>query len=210
MNVTEKGIAVYLGEDRLRYIQNVVVGIAGAGGLGSNCAMHLVRSGFKRFVLVDVDEVDASNLNRQCFCASQVGQPKIVALAANIRSVNPDAQVELVNRRLVPENMLGTFSWCDVVVEALDGPFFKKALVETFLPTSKLVVTASGIGGVGDADRIVTRKVRDDLYMIGDESTECSHESPPMAPKVIVAAAKQADVVLNYFLEMYEREGGAK
>ncbi len=209
MNQCEKGITIYLGEERLRYLQNVVVGIAGAGGLGSNCAMHLVRSGFKKFVIADFDEVDASNLNRQCFCLEQVGQPKVNALAHNMRSVNPDAEIQGESIRLTPESMLTTFARCDVIIEALDNPTCKKDIVEAFLPTNRLIVTASGIGGVGDADSIVTRKVRDTLFMIGDMETECSHEQPPMAPKVTVAAAKQADVVLKYFLDMYEKEVGA-
>lgn len=209
MNQCEKGIAVYLGEERLKFLQNVVVGIAGAGGLGSNCAMHLVRSGFKRFVIVDFDEVDASNLNRQCFCLSQVGKPKVDALAENMRSVNPDVEITGVNVRLDMDNILPTFSRCDVIVEALDTPHCKKGLVEAFLPTKRLVVTASGICGTGDADAIVTRKVRDTLYMIGDMESECSQEMPPLAPKVTVAAAKQSDVVLKYFLDLYEKEVGA-
>jgi len=209
MNRAEKGMAVYLGEERLKFLQNVVIGIAGAGGLGSNCAMHLVRSGFKRFIVVDFDEVDASNLNRQCYCLNQVGQFKVDALAQNMRMINPDVELELVNKRLSPETMLSTFARCDAIVEALDLPSFKKALVEAFMPTKRLVVTASGIGGTGDADSIVTRKVRDTLYIVGDEATECSEEFPPFAPKVMVAAAKQSDVVLNYFLEMHKQEGGS-
>lgn len=204
MNLTEQGIAVYLGEEELLFLQKVTVGIAGAGGLGSNCAMHLVRSGFKRFVLVDFDEVEESNLNRQCFRLDQVGQPKVEALAENMRTVNPDLDLELQNLRLTKDNMGAAFTGCDVVVEALDGPLFKKAVVETFLPTDKLVVAVSGIGGTGDADAIVTRKVRDNCYLIGDMETECSHEFPPFSPKVAVAAAKQADVVLSYYLELYK------
>lgn len=209
MNQTEQGIAVYLGEERLRFLQNVVVGIGGAGGLGSNCAMHLVRSGFKRFLLADFDVVDASNLNRQCFCMEQIGQPKVHALADNLRMVNPSVQIEVHEKRLELNDMLSVFARCDVIIEAMDVPKFKRALVEAYLPTTRLVVAASGICGVGDADSIVTRKVRDNFYMIGDMETECSVEAPPMAPKVTVAAAKQADVVLRYFLDMYEREGGA-
>lgn len=207
MNEAEKGIAVYLGEERLAFLQNVFVGIAGAGGLGSNCAMHLVRSGFKKFIIVDFDEVDASNLNRQCFCLEQVGQPKVEALTRNLQWVNPDVEVFAEKKMLTKDNMLSSFARCDVVIEALDDPACKKMLVEEFLPTSRLIVTASGICGVGDADTIVTRKVRDTLYMIGDERTECSMEQPPMAPKVTLAAAKQADVVLKYFLDMFEKEG---
>lgn len=209
MNPTERGIAVYLGEDRLRFIQNVVVGIAGAGGLGTNCAMMLVRSGFRRFVIADFDTVDESNLNRQCFCMDQLGENKTDALARNLRMVNPDVEIRFHQDRLELDDMLPVFARCDVVVEAMDVPRFKKALVEAFLPTTRLVVAASGLGGTGDADGIVTRKVRDNFYMIGDMETECSKENPPFAPKVTVAAAKQADVILSHFLAMYEHEGGA-
>ena len=209
MNRAEKGMALYLGEERLAFLQRKFIGIAGAGGLGSNCAMHLVRSGFKRFLIVDFDEVDASNLNRQHYSLDQVGEAKVNALARNLRMVNPDVELTLVHKRLVPETMFDTFARCDAVVEAMDVPEFKKALVEAFLPARQLLVAASGIGGTGDADAIVTRKVRDTFYLVGDETTECSEEYPPLAPKVVVAAAKQADVVLNHFLQQYKRRRGA-
>lgn len=209
MNATEKGIAAYLGEDRLAYLQRMIIGIAGAGGLGSNCAMHLVRCGFKRFVLADYDKVDASNLNRQHFRFEQVDQLKIDALAANMRAVNPSLFIEKHPIRLTRGNMPGVFEECDVVIEALDGPAYKKALVETFITTDKLLVSASGIGGSGDSDAIRSRRVRDNFYMIGDMETECSMKHPPFSPKVGVAAAKQADAVLAYYLEKFETEGGA-
>ena len=209
MNVCEQGIAAYLGEERLAYLQTVTVGIAGAGGLGSNCAMHLVRSGFKRFMLVDYDKVDATNLNRQHFSLDQIGNSKIEALAENMRAVNPDLLIDSKSVRLTRDNLFALFHDCDVVVEALDGPLYKKAVVEAFLSTDKLVVSASGIGGSGNADDIRTRKVRETLYMIGDMETACSTKNPPFSPKVGLAAAKQADVVLSYYLEKFETEGGA-
>ena len=43
------------------------IGIAGAGGLGSNCAMALVRSGITKLIIADFDSVDESNLNRQFY-----------------------------------------------------------------------------------------------------------------------------------------------
>ncbi|MGL1863891.1 MAG: sulfur carrier protein ThiS adenylyltransferase ThiF [Pseudodesulfovibrio sp.] len=209
MNRTERGIAVYIGEERLRYLQSITVGIAGAGGLGSNCAMHLVRSGFKHFVLTDFDRVDESNLNRQAYTMNQVGQLKVMALSENLKAVNPDLDIDVRAGEVTPDNMEALFMHCDVIVEAFDDPMVKKVLVETFLATDKLVVAASGIGGTGDSDAMVTRKVRDNFYMIGDMTTECSMEDPPLSPKVAIAAAKQADVVLNYYLEKFKTEGGA-
>jgi len=209
MNLCEQGIAGYLGEERLAYLQTITVGIAGAGGLGSNCAMHLVRSGFKRFVLADYDKVEATNLNRQHFRLDQVGKLKIEALVENMRAVNPDLLIDYQSIRLTRDNLVAVFHDCDVVVEALDGPLYKKAVVEVFLPTDKLVVSASGIGGSGETDSLLTRKVRDNFYMIGDMETACSVKHPPMSPKVGVAAAKQADVVLHHYLEKFKTEGGA-
>lgn len=209
MNTAEHGMAAYLGKERLAYLQQLVVGVAGAGGLGSNCAMALARCGFKRFVLADFDRVEASNLNRQAFRLTQVGQHKVVALSENMLAVNPDIEIDIFEETLTAATMPEIFASCDVVIEAFDQPFIKKKLVEVFMDTDKLVVTASGIGGTGDADAITTRKVRENLYMIGDMQTECSMDNPPFAPKVMVAAAKQADVVLSYFLNKFNEQEGA-
>ena len=205
MNLAEQGMAAYLGEERLRYLQTVAVGVAGCGGLGSNCAMHLARSGFKRFVLADFDRVDPSNLNRQAFTFDQLGLLKVRALAANMLAVNPDLQLDLQAVEVTPDNMTTLFAHCDAVVEAFDGADAKKALVETFMQSDTFLVTASGIGGFGDADSIVTRRVRDRLVMVGDMETECTADNPPLSPKVGVAAAKQADAVLHHYLSKFDR-----
>ncbi|SMF03759.1 sulfur carrier protein ThiS adenylyltransferase ThiF [Desulfovibrio gilichinskyi] len=210
MNRTERGIAAYLGEKRLKYIQSVKIGIAGAGGLGSNCAMHLVRSGFKCFVLVDFDKVEESNLNRQCYTLQQLDKYKVNALSENLLAVNPDLDLDVRVTRITPDNIQAMFEDCDTVVEAFDDARLKRTVVETFLPTEKLIVAASGIGGAGNADAIITRKVRDNFYMVGDMETECSKDHPPFSPKVAIAAAKQADVVLNYYITKFEIEGGLK
>lgn len=206
MNRMEQGVAVYLGKERLKRLQAVTVGVAGAGGLGSNCAMFLVRSGFKRFVIVDHDTVDASNLNRQLYDLDQLGEPKVEALARNLRAVNPDLELELKETVATPDTIRELFAGCDVVVECFDDPVCKKTLVEALLQTDILVVAASGIGGTGDSDAIVTRRVRDNFYVVGDMKTECSMKKPPLAPKVILAAAKQADVVLSHYLTADEEE----
>ena len=58
MNEFEKALVSYIGEEKLRKIQSVKIGIAGAGGLGSNCAFNLVRSGFNKLLIVDYDRVE--------------------------------------------------------------------------------------------------------------------------------------------------------
>ncbi len=76
MNIFEQGLLKYLKPEQLTLIQSKKVGIGGAGGLGSNCAMILTRSGFKHLEIVDQDLIDASNLNRQQDFTNEVGLAK--------------------------------------------------------------------------------------------------------------------------------------
>ena len=204
MNPLETGVAAHIGQEALAFLQGVEIGVAGAGGLGSNCAMHLVRSGFKRFVLADFDRVEASNLNRQFFFPDQVGAPKVEALARNLLALNPDLRLETHGVRVDVSNAATLFGPCDAVVECLDDPGAKKELAETLLPTGKLLVTASGVGGCGDSDRIRIRRIRPGFLAVGDEATECTPETPPLSPVTGLAAAKQADEILAHFLNLYK------
>ncbi|NDV22059.1 sulfur carrier protein ThiS adenylyltransferase ThiF [Desulfovibrio sp. JC022] len=204
MNRTEQGIAKYLGKDCLHNLQAVRIGIAGAGGLGSNCAMHLVRSGFKKFIIADFDRIEESNLNRQFYFADQVGKSKVEALSDNLRAINPDLDITAHVTSIHRENVHELFGDCDVIIEAFDDAAAKKTLVETFLSTGKLLVTASGMGGTGNTDEIKTRKVRDNFYIIGDMKTECNAETPPFSPRVAICAAKQADIVLEHYLNKFQ------
>lgn len=205
MNMSEQGMATWLGAGFLDFVSRVTVGIAGAGGLGSNCAMHLVRSGFRRFLVADFDRVEPSNLNRQCFFADQVGQLKVEALAENLRRVNPDVVVDARPVRVEAADAADLFAGCDAVVEAFDDPACKKALVEAVVPSGRLVVAASGIGGCGNSDAVRIRRMLPNFHLVGDMETECSVDDPPLSPTVGVVAAKQADVVLHHFFERYKQ-----
>ena len=66
------------------HLKKFRVGIAGAGGLGSNCAIALARSGVGTIVLSDFDVIEEPNLNRQYYFIDQVGMMKTVALKENI------------------------------------------------------------------------------------------------------------------------------
>lgn len=206
MNHFEKALEKHLGVDNLRAIQGVQIGIAGAGGLGSNCAVHLVRSGFKQLVLVDYDQVDYTNLNRQFYFLNQVGAPKVHALKENLIKINPDIEISAIIRKLDASNIKETFKNCHVVVEAFDNAACKRMIVETFMQSNKLLVAASGIAGWGQSDDIKVRKIRENFYLVGDMVSAVGEDCPPVSPRVNVVAAKQADVVLNYVLNKGVKE----
>lgn len=200
VNVFELALSRTLGRGNLKKLQQVKIGLAGAGGLGSNCAQFLVRSGFKKLRLVDFDRVEASNLNRQFYFIHQVGQLKVEALKTNLLSINPDLELEALAIAITEYNAASLFKDCDALIEALDYPAGKRLVVESNLAPGKMVVAVSGLAGWGKADAITTRRVRENLYLVGDQVSETTPDCPPLAPGVNVAAAKQADIVLAYFL----------
>lgn len=194
------GLARHLDDTRLQRIRQTKVGIAGAGGLGSNCAQMLARSGFPDFILVDFDVVESSNLNRQFFFQDQIGQPKVQSLAANLRRINPEVSIRMVQERITPENVGKVFADCDVVVEAMDTPECKQMLASAYSRSGKLLVAASGLAGWGDSDRIKVHRIHSRFYLVGDLTSGVERGLPPMAPCVTITAAKQADIILSWVM----------
>ena len=114
-------------------IGDKIIGVAGCGGLGSNCAVALVRAGIKHLVIADFDVIDESNLNRQYFFLNQVGRKKVFDLRDNLLAIYPDVNVETYDTRLDEDNQVKIFGNCDVIVEAFDEASQKQMLIETFL-----------------------------------------------------------------------------
>jgi len=200
MNHFEKVLAEQVGHENLRKIQSIKVGIAGAGGLGSNCAFNLVRSGFKNLLIVDFDKVEFSNLNRQFYFYSQIGQSKVATLRENLLSINPDLEIQILEVLISKQNIKEIFSECDVIVEAFDKAIYKKMIVEEYINSQKLLVSASGLAGWGRSDDIKINKFKDNLYVVGDLVSEVGANHPPISPRVNICAAKQADIILEYIL----------
>ncbi|HOM02109.1 MAG TPA: sulfur carrier protein ThiS adenylyltransferase ThiF [Acetivibrio sp.] len=200
MNEFEKGLMSYLGKERLERLGKVKVGIAGAGGLGSNCALHFVRSGFKYLKIVDFDVVEPSNLNRQFFFLDQLACPKVLALKENLLRINPDVRIEAIQQKVDKNNAKMLFDDCDAVIEAFDKVEYKTMMVETFASSGKFFVCASGLAGWGNSDEIKIRKIHDRFFMVGDFVTGVKEGVPSISPRVNIAAAKQADLVLSFFI----------
>jgi len=199
MNIFEKGLGRYMNAESLSSIANITIGIAGCGGIGSNCAHNLVRCGFKHFVLVDPDCVEPSNLNRQFYFTNQCGQPKVDMLKQNLLAINSNLLIQAIQTEIISDNIESIFYNCDAIVEAFDAVVSKKLLAEKYLNSNRLVVSVSGIAGSGNADDIVCKKVNHSFYMVGDFRSEVTEKVHPYSPKTNIAAAKQADIIFHYF-----------
>lgn len=195
-----EAVAAHLGTGPAARLAQLRIGVAGCGGLGSNCAMFLARSGLCRFVLVDHDVVEVSNLNRQHFFPQQVGQLKVEALSEALQGLDPGMDIQKVAQRLRPETAPMVFQGCDALVECLDAPEAKAWLLTACASRVRLYVGASGIAGHGRAHNLAVRWLGAGCCVVGDAVSEVGGKTPVLAPGVGAAAALQADVVLDYFL----------
>lgn len=176
--------------------------ILGLGGLGSNVAVLLARSGIGSLKLVDFDTVETSNLNRQQYRISHIGIKKTEAMKSIIREINPFVEVETLDIKVDRENIYSIVGDIEIVVEAFDRAETKAMTLEELLTDkNKIVVSASGMAGLGSANEIVTRKIKDNFYLIGDNYSDYEEYSGIMSTRVMICAAHQANMVLRLILE---------
>lgn len=197
MDVLTKGLSRYLGREALAKLGALTVGVAGCGGLGSNAAMMLARTGFRRFLLVDFDAVEASNLNRQQYFPDDIGMPKAEALAAHLRRLCPAIDAVALLERMTDQAADGMVARADFWLECFDAPESKRLVAERALLAGKRVFSASGMGGFGGP--AMARRDLGLLTVVGDFVSDIA-DHPPLAPRVTQAAAMMADAVVEWVL----------
>lgn len=190
----EEGLARYVSSAQLKALRSVRIGIAGLGGIGSNVALMLARTGATNLVLVDYDSVEKSNLNRQCYFPEDVGKKKTEALAQRLRALDENISPLVQNRRITRDNVQDMLSLADIWVEALDGAEDKAILVQACLSASLPCVACSGMGGFGGPPMRVRKMGH--LRVVGDFASDVDAH-PPLAPRVTACAALMADEVLS-------------
>ncbi|MBN2409365.1 MAG: sulfur carrier protein ThiS adenylyltransferase ThiF [Candidatus Aminicenantes bacterium] len=187
----------------LSILQKSTVGIAGAGGLGSNAAVSLARAGLGTLIIADFDRVEPSDLNRQYYFREQVGKLKVEALLENLKRISANSQYVVHPAKIGPGNVAEIFGAADILVEAFDRAEMKQMLIDAWLSLfpGKPIIVASGLAGIGKNKRLHTRKMGN-LYVCGDEETECKEYVSPMAPRVGIVANMQANLALELLVKL--------
>ena len=163
-------------------LKKAKVCILGLGGLGSNVAVLLARAGIGYLKLVDFDVVEVSNLNRQQYRISHIGIKKTEAIKSIIKEINPFVEIEILDVKVERENILSVAGDVEIVVEAFDVAETKTMAIEELLTNgNKILVSASGMAGLGSANEIITRKIRDNFYLIGDNYSDYEEYSGIMS-----------------------------
>ena len=182
------------------------VGVAGLGGLGSNIALSLARTGVAKLVLADFDVVEPSNLNRQQYFVRHIGMKKTDALKELIAEVNPFVEVETHDVMLTAANVAEIFAQCSIICEAFDNVAGKAMMVNEAGASlrDKKIVGASGMAGYFSSNLIKTVKFARNVYLCGDLQNAAGVGQGLMAARVAICANHEANLAIRLLMGLEE------
>lgn len=144
-----------IGKEGLETLKNSTVAVLGVGGVGSFAAEALARSGVGRILLVDKDDVDITNVNRQLHALlSTVGQPKVDLMKARIADINPECEVIALKMFYTEETYEQFFEYnLDYVIDASDTIHYKIHLMKECLKRDIPLISSMGAANKTDPTR---------------------------------------------------------
>ncbi len=133
-----------VGEQGQIKILKAKVFIVGAGGLGSPVGFYLSAAGVGRIALIDNDEVDLSNLQRQiAHNTKTIGKPKVESAKNTFESLNPDVHIIPIKQRLTKHNILDLIKDYDIVVDCSDNYATRFLVNDACVMAKKPLVTGA-------------------------------------------------------------------
>ena len=149
------GIARLYGSDALARLAAARVVVAGIGGVGSWAAEALARSGVGTLVLVDLDHVVESNINRQSQALeATLGEAKVLAMTRRLQEIDAEICVDTVDDFVTPANAAEIVAAADLVIDAVDDMDAKLALVRAARAAAVPLVLCGGAGGKTRPDAV--------------------------------------------------------
>lgn len=137
-----------IGKDRIEKLKNAKVAIFGIGGVGSFVVEALARVGIGHIVLIDKDNIDITNINRQIHAThTTIGKPKIEVMKQRILDINPESKIEIYNPKDLdfPEEEIIDESFT-YVVDAVDTVTSKLKFIEQANKVRVPIISAMGTG----------------------------------------------------------------
>jgi adenylyltransferase/sulfurtransferase len=194
------------GQERLRAARVLIVGL---GGLGSPAAMYLAASGVGHLVLVDHDQVELTNLQRQIVHTSdRIGQPKVLSAQRTLQDINPETVITALNLRLDGDALTEQIRLADAVVDATDNFATRFALNRVCVAHKTPLISGAAIRMEGQV-AVFRADLPDSpcyrcLYKDMDELAETCSQTGVLAPVVGIIGSIQATETLKVLLNMGE------
>jgi tRNA A37 threonylcarbamoyladenosine dehydratase len=142
-------------------LKNTNILIVGLGGVGSFAAEFITRSGVGKLTIVDGDDVDNTNINRQLpALKSTVGKQKVDVVAERLLDINPELDLTVLNEFLSPERAMEVISdEYDYVMDCIDSVTPKLNLLLAAKRKKVKVISAMGAGGKTDPSKIIVTDI---------------------------------------------------
>ena len=183
------------GQQRLLDAHILVVGL---GGLGAASALYLASAGIGRLTLVDDDQVELSNLQRQVIHATpDIGKDKVQSASESIAALNPDCVVQAIAQRVDENNLAQLLEQVDLVVDGSDNFTTRHAINRACRKQSLPLVSGAAIRWEGQVAAFDFRKPKAPCYAClypeaaGDAELNCA-ENGVAAPVVGIIGSTQA------------------
>lgn len=137
-----------IGEENLNKIKNKTVCIVGLGGVGGFATEAIVRSGVGNVIIVDYDNIDISNLNRQIITnQNNIGNSKVQEMQKRIKSINPNCNITIIEEKIDSNNINLIFqNKIDYLIDACDTITTKEALIIECIKRKIKIISSMGTG----------------------------------------------------------------
>ena len=151
-----------IGNDNLNILSKKSVLVLGCGGVGGYVVEALARSNIGTLVLVDFDDIDITNINRQIIAlSSTVGKSKVDVLKERVKDINGECNVIKVKKFIDTDNYLELFDYdIDFFVDACDTVSVKKAVIKECLKRKIKFISSMGTGNKFDPSKLEIIDIR--------------------------------------------------
>ncbi len=157
MNEFKSRTALLIGSNASAKLQQSHIAIVGVGGVGGFAAEFLCRAGIGRFTIIDGDEIDVTNINRQIIALhSGIGNRKVDVMKRRMQDINPDVEICTIDKFLGPEDVIQLFNnnSFDFVVDAIDSIPAKCAIIQEAHNREIGIISSMGAGCRRDASKV--------------------------------------------------------
>ena len=161
-----------VGEDNVKLLNRKCVLVLGVGGVGGYVVESLVRSGVGKFILVDFDVIDETNINRQIIALeSTIGLKKVDVLEKRIKEINSGCEVIKIDEFIDKDRVKDLFNYdIDYFIDACDTMTTKKEIIKECIKRKIKFISSMGTGNKLDPSKLeivdIRKTVNDPLAKI--------------------------------------------
>ena len=148
-------------KEGIEKLKNSNILIVGIGGVGSFAAEFIVRSGIGKLTIIDGDNVDNTNINRQLpAMKSTLGKHKVDVMAERLKDINPELELTVLNEFLSPERIVEVVTTeYDYIMDCIDSITPKLNLIIAAKRKRVKIISAMGAGGKTDPSKIIVTDI---------------------------------------------------